>query len=392
MSGISLQSSQRIVSLRFLLIVMVVFAHANVTEVNFTDGTQAFDIPSYAQFIRFAISDVIARSEVSVFFFISGFLLYSKMYPLSEVFSRRTKSILVPYILWNLLVVALFFVMQSFSFTEAYFSNPNNLIRNYNWIDWIDVFWGKLTSTRNGYPMIVQFWFLRDLYILSLLCYVLKWIIDKAPIATLALIILLWIGNVELYIVAPRALLFFSLAYYAVKYGKQIESIDIVPFKILIPLYALCVFAESYLYFHEVKLNTLSIFAVLGGSGAGFGYEITKMLLHALNVALGFVFLWRISAVFIRHERLYNVLAWLSAFNFFVYATHEPLLTMVNKLMAKFLPMQGVWFLLQYFALAIGIICATLIAGVIMKRFLPRPYAILTGGRLNPFFVKLGNK
>ena len=31
-TGINLQSSQRIVSLRFLLIIMVVFAHANVTE------------------------------------------------------------------------------------------------------------------------------------------------------------------------------------------------------------------------------------------------------------------------------------------------------------------------------------------------------------------------
>jgi hypothetical protein len=135
----------------------------------------------------------------------------------------------------------------------------------------------------------------------------------------------------------------------------------------------------------------MSIFAVLNGSSGGFLYEITKMLLHAVNVALGFIFLWRLSAVFIRHERLYNVLAWLSAFNFFVYATHEPLLTMVHKIMAKYIPMQGVWFLIQYFALAIGIICITLAAGVIMKRFLPRPYAILTGGRLNPFFVKLKN-
>ncbi len=387
---INLQSSQRIVSLRFLLIVMVVFAHANVTEVNFTEGTQSFEIPNYAQFIRFAISDVIARCEVSVFFFISGLLLYSKMYPFAKVFSRRTKSILLPYILWNLLVVGMFFVMQSFSFTQEYFSNPDNLIRNYGFIDWVDVFWGKLTATRNGYPMIVQFWFLRDLYIMSLLCYAIKWIIDKAPIPVLIAMILVWIGNVELYVVSPRALLFFSLSYYAVKYGKQIESVDVIPFKILIPVYAFTVFMQSYLYFHEVKLNTMPIFTVLSGGGAGFGYEITKMLLHATNVALGFIFLWRISAVFIRHERLYNVLAWLSAFNFFVYATHEPLLTMVHKIMAKYLPTEGGWFLVQYFALAIGIICATLVAGVIMKRFLPRPYAILTGGRLNPFFVKIG--
>ncbi|MDR2962260.1 MAG: acyltransferase [Bacteroidales bacterium] len=390
MAVLSLQSSQRIVSLRFLLIVLVVFAHANITEVNFTEGTQAFAIPSYIQFIRFAISDVIARCEVSVFFFISGFLLYSKMYPFSEVFSRRSKSILLPYILWNLLVVGMFFVMQSFSFTQAYFSNPDNIIRNFGFIDWVDIFWGKLTTTRNGYPMIVQFWFLRDLYIMSLLCYVLKWIIDKIPLIFLCIITVVWIFNIELYIVAPRALLFFSLSYYAVKYGKQIDTVDVIPFKILIPVYALTVLTQSYLYFHEVKLNTISIFTVLAGGGEGFGYEITKMLLHATNVLLGFIMLWRISAVFIRHETLYNVLAWLSAFNFFVYATHEPLLTMVNKIMAKYIHVQGFGFLLQYFALAFGIISITLVAGVIMKRFLPTPYAILTGGRLNPFFVKLG--
>lgn len=330
MYGISLQSSQRIVSLRFLLIVMVVFAHANITEVNFNEHTEAFKIPMYAQFIRFAISDIIARCEVSVFFFISGLLLYSRMYPLTEVFSRRTKSILLPYILWNLLVVGMFFVIQSFSFTQEYFSNPDNLIRNFGFVDWVDVFWGKLTATRNGYPMIVQFWFLRDLYILSLLCYALKWIIDKAPIAVVVTMIILWIGNVELYIVAPRALLFFSLSYYAVKYSKQIESVDIIPFKFLIPTYIFTVFIQAKLYYHEVKLNTISIFTVFAGGGESILYEITKMMLHATNVALGFILLLRISAVFIRYERLYNILAWLSAFNFFVYATHEPLLTMIT--------------------------------------------------------------
>ena len=53
---ISAELSKGIVSLRFLLIVMVVFIHSNLSEVNLASGTVSFDIPWYADIIRKLIS------------------------------------------------------------------------------------------------------------------------------------------------------------------------------------------------------------------------------------------------------------------------------------------------------------------------------------------------
>jgi len=391
MSNISIDTSQRIISLRFLLIVMVVFAHANVTEVNFTGGSQILNIPDGIRFIMFAISEIITRSEVSVFFFVSGLLLYSKDYSFLDVLRKRTKSIALPYVLWTCIMITVFFVLQSIPFSKEYFSNPQNLVRNFSFIDWIDAFFGKFTEHRNNLPFVYQFWFLRDLFVMSLLYGVIKTIVDKSPKLLLTLFILLWVCNIDIYIVSTRALLFFSLAYYATKYSWQFKNIDTIPFIVLLSIYVACVTLETSLFFKESKLIVQSLpTIILNFSNSGM--ELLKMVLHAVNIFLGVILLIRLSAFLIKNERIYNSLAWLAGFNFFVYASHEPLLTILTKLSSKFINPEGAMFLVQYFALSISVICITLIAGIFVKKFVPKAYAILTGGRLQAYFVKLSTK
>lgn len=391
MSRISPETSQRIISLRFLLIVMVVFAHANVTEVNFAGGSKVLEIPNGIRFIMFAISEIITRCEVSVFFFVSGLLLYSKDYSFAEVFRKRTKSILTPYVLWTVIMIAVFFVLQSIPFSKEYFSNPQNLIRNFSFIDWIDAFVGKFTEHRNNLPFVYQFWFLRDLFIMSLLFGVIKYIVDKCPLLFLILCILLWVCNIELYFVSTRALLFFSLAYYATKYSWQFKQIDVLPILPLVGVYIATVTTETALFYNESKLIVESLPTILMHS-SNSGMVLIKMVLHATNISLGFILLLRISAYLIHHTRLYSSLAWLAGFNFFVYASHEPLLTILTKLSSKFIQPEGALFLIQYFALSITVILCTLIAGVLVKSFAPKVFAILSGGRLQSYSGNMSEK
>lgn len=81
--------SKRIISLRFLLIVFVIFIHNNPTEVNFADGTEIYTIPIYVNIIRELISNIIARTAVPLFFLISGFLLYTKETKFIPVLKKR---------------------------------------------------------------------------------------------------------------------------------------------------------------------------------------------------------------------------------------------------------------------------------------------------------------
>jgi peptidoglycan/LPS O-acetylase OafA/YrhL len=68
--------SKRIHSLRFLLIVFVVFIHNGVIDkgVNFSDGTQTFKIPLYVAKAK-ELAGTFTGIAVPLFFLISGFLL-----------------------------------------------------------------------------------------------------------------------------------------------------------------------------------------------------------------------------------------------------------------------------------------------------------------------------
>ena len=130
--------SKRINSLRFLLIVFVVFIHNNPITVNFSGGVETYIIPIYVKIIRELISNIIARIAVPLFFLISSYLLYSKESKFIPVLKKKSRSILLPYIIWNILAIIFFYVAQSFNFTKPYFANI--IIRDFSLIDWIDAF------------------------------------------------------------------------------------------------------------------------------------------------------------------------------------------------------------------------------------------------------------
>ncbi|MCC5023368.1 MAG: acyltransferase family protein [Candidatus Synoicihabitans palmerolidicus] len=69
--------NQRIVHLRFLLIVGVVFIHAFDTQINFsTDTVSAAHQTGYSSFVRTIISQGIARTAVPIFYFLAGYLFF----------------------------------------------------------------------------------------------------------------------------------------------------------------------------------------------------------------------------------------------------------------------------------------------------------------------------
>jgi surface polysaccharide O-acyltransferase-like enzyme len=158
----------------------VVFIHNTLNKgVTFSDGTQIFEVPLYVAKIK-ELAGAFTGIAVPLFFLISGFLLYIKEPKFLENLNKKCRTILLPYILWAILVTIFLFTAQSFSFTKPYFAT--NIVRDFKIIDWIDVFVGKFTAVRGyQYPLVYQFWFLRDLFVLNLLFVIIKKIIDYYP-------------------------------------------------------------------------------------------------------------------------------------------------------------------------------------------------------------------
>lgn len=346
--------SERIISLRFLLIAFVVFIHNNPVEVNFAGYSEIYEIPVYADKIRTLLSDILTRVAVPLFFLIAGCLLYAKESNFFVVLKKKAAAILVPYITWNILGVLFFFTAQTIPFTKPFFANL--IIRDFGVIDWIDVFWGKLAK-ENHSPLIYQFWFLRDLFILCLLFLAIKKIVDKFPFGFLAILFILWISNADIYIVSSEALLFFTLGYYVVKCSVSISRVDGIKIYDIASVYIITVLMELFI------VNYVPI-------------------IHKINILIGSLLLLRLTWYFIHNQKLYALLAWLENYSFFVYAIHGILLTILTKLSVRIIPMRGGWILVQYFSVNIAGLLLCLISAMAVRKISPPLYAILTGNRI----------
>jgi surface polysaccharide O-acyltransferase-like enzyme len=349
--------SKRIRSLRFLLIVFVVFIHGGVidTSVNFADGLQTFEVPFYVAKIQ-EFTDVITSVAVPLFFLISGFLLYLKEPNFLKNLKRKSTTILLPYFLWTILVIFFLFVAQSFSFTKPYFANL--IVRNFSSMDWIGVFLGHFGkfSEPSGHPLVYQFWFLRDLFILNLLFVIIKKIIDLCPGGAFILFFLLWIGGINIYIVSTGALFFFALGYYIVKYNVNYKHIDNIKMKDMVIMYMTTIITS--LFFKE-----------------------RIIFISAINIIIGILFFIKLSYDFVKKERVYKSLSWMEQYAFWVYATHGIVIAAMTKVSVKIMPMNDGWLLVNYFGVTLLCIFILVCIGIIFRKIFPKLFLILTGGR-----------
>jgi fucose 4-O-acetylase-like acetyltransferase len=350
--------SKRVNSLRFLLIVFVVIIHNGISAKAFSQRNIIAVIPDYVENVQRLIG-IITAIAVPMFFLFSAYFLYIKEQKYASVLKKKSRTILLPYLLWNLLLVLFYFLMQTLPFTKQFFmTDPDHLISNYGIIDWIDVFVGKFTEKREyQYPFVYQFWFLRDLFILNILFLPIKKIVDRFPLGIFVLLFIFWTNNVKIYIVSPEALLFFALGYYIVKYDIGIKNINQIKILDISAFYSITVILEYFF------INSMPI-------------------LHKINILMGCIFFLKISEYFIKNIKMYKLLAWLEKYQFIVYAIHGIIIPQLFKIYIKIIPINGVSILIGYFMMIFFGVFLSLIFGIIFKKLLPKTYGILTGGRI----------
>ena len=126
--------SYKIRFLSFLLMVFVVFLHSyNLGYSEFQPGNNA--ILNLNHIIQNYISQGITRIAVPLFFLISGIFYFLKFDLTSKIFlkkiKKRTKTLLIPYLLWSIIGFILFLALQINPLTARFFSDSRELIINY---------------------------------------------------------------------------------------------------------------------------------------------------------------------------------------------------------------------------------------------------------------------
>ncbi len=331
---ISQMNSLRLASLRFPLIVLVIYIHARSGTITFGDSAVSFN-SDLVNTIKHIVSDGIARTAVPLFFLLSGYLLFFGQerwsWPIFRTkLRRRFDTLLVPYLFWNLALYVILAVAQATSL-RVFFS-ASGILRDLSWhqqISWV--------IGLQRYPINYQFWFIRDLMVVVLAGPLFFVIGQRKPIAYAAIagLALCWVLNLwQIDIPAIEAVLFFFIGVFAGVHGKDIfDGPPIVPVAI------------GY-------IGLLTGFALTLNTAA------EPFVQHAL-VGMG-IFL-ALGVARNSPPRLIQPIASLSGASFFVFAVHEPLTTTLLKLSYRLFPVSSGMALTVYLLVPIIVIGFSLV-------------------------------
>ncbi len=352
-------SSERLSMLRFPLVVGVVFIHSYKTTLGLADGVVGVENASYfVDFLRDLVSQGIARTAVPLFFLMSGYFFFL-YFPWSlktygKKVKSRVKTLLIPFLFWNILTLLLFALAQSLPATQAFFSGENEPIATFGIYDYFNAIFGI-----TGPPISYQFWFIRDLMVMVLLAPVIYFTLKRAATVFLVATLTLWLFEIwPIYIPSDKALAFFYLGAYFAYRNISLFTFDRFGFPIL----------ASY-------------------SGILLTDTLTKDYLvnpyiHNVGVLFGIASILFVTKSLIKRDFIRGALLWASSCSFFVFAVHEPFLRAFRKVSYKFFtPSNSFDILSLYFLNPTLIIIFAILLYVAAKSIAPKFLGVISGGR-----------
>ena len=356
---ITRSESDRMNILKMLLTVFVVIMHANVTSVSAPEGSSMMNAIQWFRLFKYIAMEIIPRFAVQGFFLMSSILLYRKDFLWKDNIRKKIKTILVPYVIMNGVWIAIYFVCQNIGPLKSLFSNEQYLIADYGLIEWLGAF-----GIGAREPFLIPLWFLRNLFIYNLLAVVIKKIIDRYPKTVFGVITALYLFSyIDLIYVRNTELWFWCMGYYIVKYNVSLSRLDKVKKIPVLLVYILLIAVRGAFYLNGVSLS-----------------NIAHICVRALIMATGIV-VW--FSLFTRNTNglLQSFLLKISAYSFGVYIFHQMTLGFTLKIALRLFGGNIVVEMIVCLSMAALIIAYCIVLCMLLERFCPKVYTLLTGNR-----------
>ena len=344
---VSNYTSQKIRVLNFIAILLVLYIHAVFVE------AEMFPAANKVQLLcGFGGLSLLANP---LFFCISGFLFFLGMERVNECYPKirkRARTLLIPYLIWNIVFVLWFVVLQNLPGISAFINS-----------DVVGSVFGSGLGQGFRYlfikPAAFQLWFLRDLIIYVVLSPILFFFLKRTK--WLVLVILFIASSLAFIFLSPEVkvwgLFFFAIGGNMALYHCQIENpkwVTLVCILLYLGNAALSTFVPGYLKGIETVCMLCGVIAIWGG------YDLI---------------------VKTENSKAIDALARLGTYSFFVYCFHEPVLNIIKKVGLKVAGCNGASLIVLYLACPIVMYCVAVLVAVLLKRYVPKVYAVLTGGR-----------
>jgi len=348
--------SRKLRVISFILIVMVVFLHAH--NINGKG-----DMLNY--YVQNFISNGITKVSVALFFVISGYLFFINI-GIAEIddFKRkiesRLRTVLLPYLLWSLWGIIFFFILQSIPFSKSFFNS--DLIVDKSFQEILHILFVK--------PLPYQLWFLRHLFLFVLLSPIIYFLGKNLR------------GAILLVIIAPLLLKIVEIPENDFIHNRSFAYFCLGSF---LGLHAKDRVKKIYPQWGIITLLlwlSLVTWRIIGDSQMLINDKIWRNFIQHVEYFVGIFALWSFYD-YLNHSKAIEskkLPAFLS-FAFFLYVSHEPILTMLKKIGLKVLGNGSTSQLVTYFSVPILTILLCISIGMLLKKVLPSLYSLLTGGR-----------
>lgn len=348
------RQSELIKAMRFPLIVLVLYVHSIRPEA--VPMEWSLDGQNIFRIFTEIVSHYIGGLSLCWFFFFSGYLFYynkKRRFGSSWVlgkYKRRVKSILVPYLVWNLLNVAVVMVVTSlFGWAGITISrDPLDAVEK-----------GPLYWFITG-PIDFPLWYLRELIVLSILAPIFYYPVKKWPGITLLVIL----GCYLAVFFGFNFFLFPSFSFFGLGAWMSIRKDNLV---------GIC-----YRFRHSAAIGAV-VMLIVTVIMYNYGYDNNAFLLFA---PFGMVTFMNFCHWLFNFPRMKKTMLMLTETVFFIYAAHEIFILGWTK--GIFLRLLGdslwaQWISFLFVPIVTMIVCFGLF--YTLKRIFPEALAFLCGFR-----------
>ncbi|MBK8479051.1 MAG: acyltransferase [Opitutaceae bacterium] len=356
--------SQRVALARFPLICGVVLIHAlyNVNTITASPGAP----DDWGAWLLNWVGDIGPRASVPLLTAISGYLYFhgfdGGLHSYGQKLGARLRTLAIPFLLWNLAVLAVFLVGLSLPGTAAYFGGHGAAVTRMGPPELVVWLLGL-----NGNPPAYQFWFVRNLFLMGLAAPLLYRALQLAGLP-------LCLGLTGLWLAGAEPLAQWNLLYTTVFFSwgalLQLRGVDLAAGdRYLVPLVLVFGLASAFAG-HQVTTAPAADHARLIGAVRLIGCA-------TLWVVLGWV--QRVAPVWAQRG------ARLAPYAFFLFAAHEPAARIASRLVNRVLSPES--FLRPHWlgpVLALATVLVVTAAAAGLHRFVPPLYRLVAGRRPPP--------